>query len=146
VASKGQMTGMLGVYLAAAELTQKGFVVSPTLRNARGVDLPPTDQSYRKTWAIQVKTNRKAATFWLLGKDYSENVSPTHVYIFVNLKGDARPEYFCVPSKVVAKDGVTSKSKKSGSEWYVWDWRSHRRRGRRYREKWKIFGKSPQLN
>jgi hypothetical protein len=28
MASKGQMTGMLGVYLAAAELTQKGFIVS----------------------------------------------------------------------------------------------------------------------
>jgi hypothetical protein len=55
MASKGQMTGMLGVYLAAAELTQKGLVVSLTSRNARGVDLLATNQSYQKTWAIQAK-------------------------------------------------------------------------------------------
>jgi hypothetical protein len=30
MATKGQMTGMLGTYLAVAELTKKGFMVSIT--------------------------------------------------------------------------------------------------------------------
>lgn len=64
MASKGQMTGMIGTYLAAAELTQRGLVVSITSRNARGADLLAADQAYKKTWSIQVKTNSKAATFW----------------------------------------------------------------------------------
>jgi hypothetical protein len=72
MASKGQMTGMLGAYLAAAKLTQKGLVVSVTSRNARGADLLVTDQEYKKTWSVQVKTNRKPATFRLLSKDYKE--------------------------------------------------------------------------
>src|SRR3954447_15394377 len=93
MASKGQMTGMLGTYLAAAELTQKGLVVSVTSRNARGADLLATDQEYKRTWSIQVKTNRKPATFWLLSKDYKEVVSATHIYIFINLRGDNRPDY-----------------------------------------------------
>lgn len=39
MASKGQMTGMLGVYLVAAELSRLGFIVSPTSRSAAGADL-----------------------------------------------------------------------------------------------------------
>jgi hypothetical protein len=75
MASKGQMTGVLGTNLAAAELTHKDLVVSITSRNAREADLLVTDRAYKKTWSIQVKTNRKAASFWLLSKDYTELVS-----------------------------------------------------------------------
>ncbi|WP_130229165.1 hypothetical protein [Bradyrhizobium sp. Leo121] len=63
MASKGQMTGMLGTYLAAAELTQKGLVVSITSRNARGAHLLAADQEYKRTWSVQVKTNSKPASF-----------------------------------------------------------------------------------
>jgi hypothetical protein len=38
MASKHQMTGMLGVYLVAAELSKHGFIVSPTSRSAAGED------------------------------------------------------------------------------------------------------------
>ena len=61
MASKGQMTGMRGVYLVAAELTRLGFIVSPTSRSAIGADLLVTDQKCRNTYSVQVKTN--ATTF-----------------------------------------------------------------------------------
>jgi hypothetical protein len=64
--TKGIMNGMLGVYLAAAELTQRGLIVSPTSRSSRGVDLLATDQSFKRAWSVQVKTNGKRATYWLL--------------------------------------------------------------------------------
>jgi len=120
MAGKGQMTGMLGVYLAAAELTDKGLIVSVTSRNAKGADLLATDQSYSKTWAIQVKTNRKAAKFWLLNKNYQEAVAEQHIYVFVNLRGNEKPDYYVVPSHVVARDGFTSTSS-TGSVWYAYD-------------------------
>jgi hypothetical protein len=141
MSAKGQMTGMLGVYLTAAELTDKGLTVSITSRNAKGADLLATDQSYRRTWAIQVKTNRKAAKFWLLNKSYGIDVSPTHVYIFVNLRGKERPEYYIVPSKIVARDGFTSTSG-TGSIWYAYDIR--KAKAERYRENWGIFDALPQ--
>jgi hypothetical protein len=137
MASKHQMTGMLGVYLTAAELTDKGLIVSITSRNAKGADLLATDQSYKRTWAIQVKTNRKAAKFWLLTKSYNEDVSKNHVYVFVNLRGKERPEYYIVPSPVVAKDGFTTTSKTTGSVWYAYD--VVRGKAERYRENWKLF-------
>jgi hypothetical protein len=135
MASKGQMTGMLGTYLAAAELTQKGLVVSVTSRNARGADLLVTDQEYKRTWSIQVKTNRKPTTFWLLSKDYKELASGTHIYLFINLRGDNRPDYYVVPSRIVAKHGTTTPERSSGSIWHSF-WR---RDAERYREAWSTF-------
>jgi hypothetical protein len=134
MASKGQMTGMLGTYLAAAELTQKDLIVSITSRNARGADLLVADREYKRTWSIQVKTNRKAATFWLLSKDYKDLASPTHIYMFINLRGDQRPDYYVVPSPVVAKYGRTT-PEGSSSIWYSF-WR---KTAERYHEAWSIF-------
>lgn len=142
MAAKGQMTGMLGVYLTAAELTQKEFTVSVTSRSARGVDLFATDQNYRHTWSIQVKTNRKAASFWLLNKDYQQEKAKQHVYIFVNMHGNDRPDYFIVPSKAVARRGRSTPPRSTGSIWHAFDMKE----AERYRERWDLLRKPPQSN
>jgi hypothetical protein len=111
------MTGMLGVYLTAAELTKLGFIVSPTSRSAFGADLLVTDQRCRKAWSVQVKTNRKAAAFWLVSAHTGDSCSDSHVYVFVTLRGDSRRDYFVVPSTKVA--GIYRiKRRKTGSVWY----------------------------
>jgi hypothetical protein len=133
MATTGQMTGMLGVYLAAAELTYQGLIVSVTSRNARGADLLATDQSYKTTWSIQVKTNKKSAKWWLLNKNYKHEVARRHVYIFVNLRGTERPEYYVVPSSHVAKHG--KRTRRRNSIWYGYN----RVVGAKYRENWSIF-------
>ena len=114
------MNGMLGVYLTAAELTAKGLIVSITSRNAKGADLLVADHEYKKTWSIQVKTNGLATTFWLINKDFKTEVSETHIYVFVNLRGDSRPQYYVVPSKFVADHGYV-KPARTGSHWYQFD-------------------------
>jgi hypothetical protein len=138
MASKGQMTGMLGTYLAAAELTQKGFIVSITSRNARGADLLVADQDYKKTWSVQVKTNSKPATFWLLSKDYKEVVSPTHVYLFINLRADQRPDYYVVPSRTVAEHGTVTPETKRSIFYSFW-----RKAAEKYKEGWSLFEGNP---
>jgi len=137
MATLGQMTGMLGTYLAAAELTRNGLVVSITSRNARGADLLVADQDYERTWSIQVKTNRKPASFWLLSKDYSELAAPRHIYLFVNLRGDVRPDYYIVPSRVVKKLGTTTSLRSGGSVWHEFS----RRNAEPYKDKWLIFNR-----
>ncbi len=62
--AKGQLTGMLGVYLVAAKLSEAGFVVSPTSRNAQGADLLVTDTACTTAFAAQVKTNARTFNFW----------------------------------------------------------------------------------
>jgi hypothetical protein len=108
---------MLGVYLVAAELSRKGFIVSPTSRSARGADLLVTDQNCQKAWSVQVKTNGKPAKFWLVGAHAAKLKSDSHIYVFVNIRGDERPEYFVVPSDHVA-DRVRESHARTGSIWY----------------------------
>jgi len=133
MAAKGQMTGMLGVYLTAAELTHRGMIVSITSRNARGADLLITDQDYQKTWSIQVKTNAKPSRYWLLNKDYKTEIAPRHIYIFVNLRGEHRPDYYVVPSRHVSKRGRIFRRPRS--TWYAF----FRDDGKQFADKWSIF-------
>tara|TARA_R100000687_G_scaffold78722_1_gene72294 strand:+ start:338 stop:751 length:414 start_codon:yes stop_codon:yes gene_type:complete len=109
VASKGQIAGMRGVYLVAAELSRLGFVVSPTSRSAIGADLLVTDQKCKRAFSVQVKTNSRTFNFWLIGKKAKETVSDTHIYVLVNIRNSVRNgetiEYFVVPSKKISRGG-----------------------------------------
>ncbi len=136
MASKGQITGMQGVYLVAAELSRRGFIVSPTSRSAAGADLLVTDQSCQKAFSVQIKTNAKTFSFWLLTQKAKDLSSPTHVYVLVNLrKGGSEIEYYVVPSRVVAKKMFKSTSS-TGSVWYAISTEGIET----YRDKWSIFG------
>jgi len=144
---KAQITGMLGVYLAAAELTNRGFIVSPTSRSAAGADLLVADQECQRAFSIQVKTQRKAANYWLVGSQARKINSPTHIYVFINLKGDHRPEYLVVPSSVVAEKMYLDEGKRKTGNKFHWfgrnagkefvaaqGWKDQRQEG------WEIFG------
>lgn len=133
--SKHQMTGMLGVYLTAVELTKLGFIVSPTSRSAMGADLLVTDPKCKRAWSVQVKTNAKSARFWLTGEKAKELASKSHIYVFVNAKpksGD--PEFYVVPSQVVARKIITTPPRSTGSIWHSYA------KDERYRDRWSIFG------
>lgn len=109
MASKGQMTGMRGVYLVAAELIKRGFIASPTSRNAFGADILVTDQKCKRTYSVQVKTNARTFSFWLIGKKARDTVSNTHIYVLVNIRSKVKRgewvEFFVVPSKTIARRG-----------------------------------------
>lgn len=101
--TKGQMTGMRGVYLVAAELCRMGFIASPTSRSAGGADILVTDQRCKRAFSVQVKTNAKTFDFWLVGEHAQDMVSDTHYYVLVNLKKGSQTEFFVVPSKIIAE-------------------------------------------
>jgi hypothetical protein len=118
---------MQGVYLTAAELVRRGFIVSPTSRSAFGADLLVTDRRCQKAWSIQVKTNGRDATFWLVGHHAKATTSKSHIYVFVNLRKNKPPRYFVVPSTTVAKHV-------RGHKWLRFY------RSERYEDKWNFFG------
>jgi hypothetical protein len=94
-----------GMFLTAAELCKYGFNVTPTSRNMAGADLLITDDKCHNTWTIQVKVTDqtfKRRRGWLIGRHAALTAHPTHAYVFVMLKGDARPDFFVVPSEFVA--------------------------------------------
>lgn len=130
------MTGMRGVYLVAAELAKLGYIVSPTSRSAIGADLLVTDQECKRAYSVQVKTNASTFNFWLLSEKSKTLVSPSHIYIFVNLRKDGETvEMYPVPSREVSKKMTISKQGKS--TWYSF-WLKD---AKRFQDKWKVFGK-----
>ena len=135
MANKGQMTGMLGVYLVAAELSRLGFIVSPTSRSAAGADLLVTDQACRKAWSVQVKTNSGRPNFWLVGAHAERMKSGSHMYVFVNNARGEKPEYLVALSDYVAEKVYHSVTKK-GSEWYSFGTADRPMEG----EGWELFG------
>jgi hypothetical protein len=123
-----QVTGMRGVYIAAAELSRLGFVVAPTSRGARGTDLLVANQLGSRAFSVQVKANAKTFGFWLIGKYAKDLKSESHVYVFVNFK-PKETEYYVVPAKVVSDTMIIS------------DW-THIRQDAiaEFKDAWDVFG------
>ena len=135
--SKGQLTGMAGVYFVAAEASLRGLIASPTSRGAMTADLLITDTDCKRAYSLQVKTNRVTFNFWLMGRRCLDMVSPTLVYALVNLRKDG-PEYFIVPSRIVAQKIVVSEA----SETRKHTWHSLcLKEVEDYRDAWDIFQK-----
>ena len=131
----GYMTGMLGLYLTAAELVRRGFIVSPTSRSAIGADLLVTDRHCRKAWSVQVKTNASTRNNWLVNPHAKKLRSLSFVYVFVSASIDQKgDQFFIVPSHIVARD-TKYKKRKTGSEWHWYC------KDERYRDNWTVFGK-----
>lgn len=140
--TKGQLTGMRGVYLVAAELSKQGFIASPTSRSAIGADILVTDQACRRTYSVQVKTNARTFGFWLVGAKAREIRSRTHIYVLVKLrpgKVGETVEYFVVPSRVMARRMISVVSNTvRQSEWH----QINLERIEEFRNKWSAFGLS----
>jgi hypothetical protein len=138
MATKGEMTGMLGVYLVAAELSKQGFIVSPTSRSAAGADLLVTDQACKKAWSVQVKTNSVRANYWLVGASAKKISSESHMYVFVNNARGDKPEFLVAQSAHVAEKTLYEKAVKSsmGSEFWSFMERDRQTKG----EGWEMFG------
>lgn len=128
--SPAQMTSMLGVYLVAAELTSRDFIVASAPSGAPGVDIMVADQHCQKAWTVQVRTNRKSAGAWQLDARTDNIEADSHVYVFANLKGDQRPYYYVVPSRIVAGHQRVTPDGHSFS----------RAAAEEYRENWVLFG------
>lgn len=95
------LVGACGVFHVSAELSFRGWVTMPTIRNTKGIDIMATKDG--KAVNIQVKTNSYGKSHYPLGKENEELVSEDLFYVFVTLKSEIeRPDFFIVPSKLVA--------------------------------------------
>lgn len=74
----------------------------PTIRNTSGVDIIATKDD--KNVSIQVKTNSYGKIKFPMSKSNEELIAADLYYMFVTLKGeDDRPDFYILPSKLVAK-------------------------------------------
>lgn len=106
------LIGVAGEYLAAGELSRRGYIASITMRNSKGVDILVSNQETTKTRGIQVKTGRGTRRAWVLSHKAENYFAPNLYYVFVNLNNGKPADFYIVPSKVVAKF-----IKKEHSDW-----------------------------
>ena len=99
------LVGVAGEYLAAAELSRRGYIASITLRNTKGVDIIATNEAASKSGNIQVKTSSGSGRGgWILNKKAEEMSENNLFYIFVKIPTDnERPLFHIVPSKKLAR-------------------------------------------
>ena len=120
--------------MVAAELSRRGFTASPTSRSAFGADLLVTDADCKRAFSVQVKTKTTQGTYWLLSNDYKRLASRSHVYVLVNIKKDPLlPQFFVIPSRVVAKKGNVELFGKQS-----WSWFDHED-AIPYQDRWTVF-------
>ena len=98
------LAGVSGEYFVAAELSRRGYICSVTLKNTKGIDILVCNEEASKNFGIQVKTNQINKSEWVLNEKCEKLNDDNIFYVFVNLRStDFLPEYYIVPSKVVAR-------------------------------------------
>ena len=77
------LVGAAGVHAVVAELSLRGLIALPTIRNTAGVDVIVSNRT--GTWHanLQVKTSRSRVAFWPVGAKYAEWESPNNYYVFL---------------------------------------------------------------
>ncbi|MEN8494620.1 hypothetical protein ABFB50_06590 [Dehalococcoides sp. THU3] len=111
------LTGACGLYYSAAELTRLGYTTALTIRNAKGIDILASTLDGKRSIQIQVKTSNCNPKYkFILNKDAEILKAEDLFYIFVHLNGlsttpdkpTTRPDYYIVPSEIVANHVRTS--------------------------------------
>lgn len=98
-----QLIGAAGVFHVAAELSMRGMVALPSIRNVKGADILVADPKGRRFAFIQVKTSKAKATFWPISEHAGEWAGPDCYYAFVRRVED-RFEVFLEKAEVVARE------------------------------------------
>lgn len=98
--SEKALVGVAGVHFVVGELSRRGWVALPTIRNTKGIDVLATNED--RSIQIQVKSRANSRRF-VLHRNAEEFHGDSLYYIFVNLMAEDSPEYFVIPSKVVAE-------------------------------------------
>ncbi len=111
--------GAAGVHFVVSELSLRGLIALPTIRNTAGVDVVvvTADGSWHAN--LQVKTSKNKVTFWPVGKRYEELRGKYNFYVFIRyLKKESRFEAFCESADRVA-EAVNARIKYSKSRGYA---------------------------
>lgn len=137
------LIGAAGVHCVAAELSLRGFIALPTIRNTAGTDIVVMNPA--GTWFanLQVKTSRSRVAFWPLGKHFECWISPNDYYVFLRwLKAQRNFEIFLESAKAVAERAdITLKQEKARRGGVAWGPCFHLKSDAEcLHQKWMTFG------
>ncbi len=82
------LIGNAGVYWVVSELSLRGLVALPTVRNCPGADVVVLDPASGSLATLQVKTSGKRPNFWPASEPPNHWRRPTHHYVFLRRTPD----------------------------------------------------------
>jgi hypothetical protein len=135
----GGTFGMAGVFWVASELARRNWIVMPTVRNQKGVDIiaMATRSSGSRFVEIQVKAIQ-GQRFWLLGAMKRAMIPNRKSLFFAFVRPQLDPslpfEAFVVPSSIVYKEAKQQANKKFQFCWYP------PKQPGVYKERWDVLG------
>jgi hypothetical protein len=100
------LIGAAGVHYVAFELSRRGMIALPTIRNTAGYDIIATTPDGKRHANLQVKTVLRKPGFWPVGKLEQIRTGDNDYYVFVRNVGPAQsgvPEVFILTGKEVAE-------------------------------------------
>ena len=139
------LIGAAGVHFVVSELSLRGLIALPTIRNTAGVDVVVVNADLSWHANLQVKTSLKKVTFWPIGKRYERVLGTNSFYVFVRfLRKESRFEAFLETADRVAEDiraNIESSRNRGYSEWaFCWNLPKDEERYERVRQQWLEFG------
>jgi len=104
-----QLTGAAGVFYVAAELSMRGMVAMPSIRNTKGADILVSNPEGTKFALIQVKTSKSKVGFWPIGEGARDWKGANHYFAFVR-RANRHFEVFLEKAAVVIREAGQSKA------------------------------------
>jgi hypothetical protein len=77
------LVGIAGVHYVAAELSRRGLIALPTIRNTAGYDIIVATPDGKKHANIQVKTSQNRVGFWPMPKPENVRATSKDYYVLV---------------------------------------------------------------
>jgi hypothetical protein len=77
------LVGIAGVHYVAAELSRRGLIALPTIRNTAGYDIIVATPDGKKHANIQVKTSQKRVNYWPMPPSERVCAKPKDYYVLV---------------------------------------------------------------
>jgi hypothetical protein len=138
------LIGAAGVHFIVSELSLRGLIALPTIRNTAGVDVVVTNKA--GTWQanIQVKSSRSHVSFWPVGIKYNDWVAANNYYVFVRYNQNTSTlEPFLASSDEVARAVAQSRELEKEKGLKEWAPCFYPAKGEldRLKAQWDAFGK-----
>jgi len=86
------LIGAAGVHYVVSELSRRGMIALPTIRNTAAFDVIVTSRDGKRHANIQVKTSLKKAQFWRMPGSMKVCCGPTDFYVL--LRWDKKSDRF----------------------------------------------------
>ena len=97
------LIGVAGVHFVVSQLSLRGLIALPTIRNTAGVDVLVASIDGLWHANLQVKTSQNKVTFWPVGTAYDHWLGENNYYVFVRLlPNESIFEAFLETSNIVA--------------------------------------------